>query len=334
MMTTAFVTLLLAAVAAGWAVTYRLSCLRKQRLESVVHELAVARDELRECSIRKNNAHAEIRSLKTTIERLTGNHGPDSIGWLKDALRHARDLTAQMEARATETIEALKKHVVERGEQTERALAQLHQCKEELGQARRASVESSAKALAHVAELDSKLKTADYNRAQMAKKVDAQHEEIRYLNDRIKVVEGELQASQVAHADAHQGKKVTEEGLVNLHRLVSSKDAEIEALVNQRGFLAQELRGAVNDRDWALDRVGKLESAVVKHRDARGHARCFKNDLELYAAVNPDWPVVDPCGEQSLPELMAGCAAYWLGQIGLENLVPDKMEVDKREVMS
>lgn len=72
-----------------------------------------------------------------------------------------------------------------------------------------------------------------------------------------------------------------------------------------------DLLGMVAERDRLIaktgDRVWVLERAIRKHRDARGHDRCWENDKDLYNALGEDIP------ERSFPpfeEAMSRCREY------------------------
>ena len=56
-------------------------------------------------------------------------------------------------------------------------------------------------------------------------------------------------------------------------------------------------------------RIKELEDAIRKHRDARGHDRCWENDLELYAHLkDKKLPVLE------LPphdEFISKCEEYY-----------------------
>ena len=71
--------------------------------------------------------------------------------------------------------------------------------------------------------------------------------------------------------------------------------------------------GLVERKDWCEGQRRKLHEAIVKHRSAYGHDRCWLNDLELYKAsgMYQDEPKLPP-----LPEFMEHCAAYYQGQCG------------------
>ena len=54
-----------------------------------------------------------------------------------------------------------------------------------------------------------------------------------------------------------------------------------------------------------------IREAVRRHRDAKGHDRCWMNDHELYRTVLPDEPIPDP----QLPmrdEFDQGCQLHWI----------------------
>lgn len=60
-----------------------------------------------------------------------------------------------------------------------------------------------------------------------------------------------------------------------------------------------------------LHRVQELEAAIRKHRDQKGHDRCWLNDLELYGVLG------EPVGEPCLPptdEFLSRCREYEMGQ--------------------
>ena len=60
--------------------------------------------------------------------------------------------------------------------------------------------------------------------------------------------------------------------------------------------------------------VAPLQAAIRKHRDARGHDRCFENDRELYRVLGeavPASPALPP-----REEFHAGCAGYYKEQSG------------------
>lgn len=59
--------------------------------------------------------------------------------------------------------------------------------------------------------------------------------------------------------------------------------------------------------------ITKLEAAIRKHRDAKGHDRCWENDLELYRVLGeplPESPVLPP-----KEEFIANCNAYYDQQV-------------------
>lgn len=72
--------------------------------------------------------------------------------------------------------------------------------------------------------------------------------------------------------------------------------------------------------DTNMDRITALESAIRKHHDARGHDRCFENDLDLYKflpeykdKISPELP--------SREEFLQGCSKYYDEQIGKNDLL-------------
>lgn len=63
-----------------------------------------------------------------------------------------------------------------------------------------------------------------------------------------------------------------------------------------------------------MDRITQLEEAIRKHRDAKGHDRCFENDLELYKllpeGLSEDYTTKLPSKE----EFLEGCSNYYQSQ--------------------
>lgn len=58
-------------------------------------------------------------------------------------------------------------------------------------------------------------------------------------------------------------------------------------------------------------RNDELKTAIRKHRDAKGHDRCWENDLELYKVLG------EPLPQQELPpmaEFKQRCHEYMCGQ--------------------
>jgi len=53
-----------------------------------------------------------------------------------------------------------------------------------------------------------------------------------------------------------------------------------------------------------------LENAVFDHMNAKGHDRCWLNDLALYKVVKPEVDTMD-FKLPELPEFMNHCALYW-----------------------
>lgn len=60
----------------------------------------------------------------------------------------------------------------------------------------------------------------------------------------------------------------------------------------------------------AQKRVAELEMAITVHMKAKGHDRCWLNDLELYRVIDPKFDKMRlalPC----LPEFLHNCSVYW-----------------------
>jgi hypothetical protein len=61
--------------------------------------------------------------------------------------------------------------------------------------------------------------------------------------------------------------------------------------------------------DSLVSEIVRLRNGIRKHRDAKGHARCWEDDRELYALL-PEGNL----GDQTLPpreEFLAGCHRYY-----------------------
>ncbi len=59
----------------------------------------------------------------------------------------------------------------------------------------------------------------------------------------------------------------------------------------------------------AKQKLQKIRNAVRRHRDAKGNARCWHNDLQLYEKALPE---AKPAGKMDLPEsvLLKNCRRY------------------------
>lgn len=71
-----------------------------------------------------------------------------------------------------------------------------------------------------------------------------------------------------------------------------------------------KLKEVREEKKLAECRITALEDAIKEHMHAKGHNRCWLNDLELYQVVNPNpdkMKLALPC----LPEFMHNCAVYW-----------------------
>lgn len=62
-----------------------------------------------------------------------------------------------------------------------------------------------------------------------------------------------------------------------------------------------------------LQRIQNLEEAIRKHRDAKGHDRCWLNDKELYKVL-PETSPSEPELPPTKAEFMEGCRKYCDGQ--------------------
>lgn len=66
---------------------------------------------------------------------------------------------------------------------------------------------------------------------------------------------------------------------------------------------------------WLLQLVQanqRLKDAIRKHRDARGHDRCWENDQELYALLGEGVPTSPELPPRE--EFMEGCSRYYADQ--------------------
>lgn len=73
-----------------------------------------------------------------------------------------------------------------------------------------------------------------------------------------------------------------------------------------RSWKAARTQEVIDERK----RADVLTAGICKHMNAKGHDRCWLNDLELYRLVDPSVSsekMALPC----LPEFMHNCAAYW-----------------------
>lgn len=73
---------------------------------------------------------------------------------------------------------------------------------------------------------------------------------------------------------------------------------------------AKDNKYAENRQNYAKFEFQKLFLGIRKHMDAKGHDRCWLNDLELYQLVDPKYDRMRmelPC----LPEFLNNCCIYW-----------------------
>lgn len=101
---------------------------------------------------------------------------------------------------------------------------------------------------------------------------------------------------------------ISELGLAMLLVKLCGKDPQFIELIRKILIEAKPVKGPLDTID-DLHRITYLETAIRKHRDARGHDRCWENDQELYRALPetvPDSPQLPP-----EPEFMANCKLYY-----------------------
>lgn len=79
--------------------------------------------------------------------------------------------------------------------------------------------------------------------------------------------------------------------------------------VSSEPVLKPTLEIIMNEEDWrAYERIHELETAIRKHRDAKGHDRCWLDDIELYKVLGEESP------DLSLPpkdEFLRECEKYY-----------------------
>jgi hypothetical protein len=98
--------------------------------------------------------------------------------------------------------------------------------------------------------------------------------------------------------------------------LLSVGEYHVAEMIKRRGLqdmLCTEKAKRVQDnyaKDCLAERVRALEDAIKKHMHAKGHDRCWLNDLELYRVLDPEFDKMRlelPC----LPEFIHNCTVYW-----------------------
>jgi hypothetical protein len=70
------------------------------------------------------------------------------------------------------------------------------------------------------------------------------------------------------------------------------------------------IRDAVRSLEHMVEEVRRLRNGIRKHRDAKGHDRCWQNNLELYALLPDTTPGNLPGPLPPWPEFVARCEAY------------------------
>lgn len=89
-----------------------------------------------------------------------------------------------------------------------------------------------------------------------------------------------------------------------------SADAKMMTM-RQELNAAQALARSVEIEVDREKRIKELETGIAAHRAAKGHDRCWENDLKLYQLVGG---TIDENVMPPLPEFMHNCAAYYQGQ--------------------
>lgn len=72
----------------------------------------------------------------------------------------------------------------------------------------------------------------------------------------------------------------------------------------------EESKSQVKARDDARAKLAELKMAIREHQEAKGHNRCWLDDLELYKKIDPGSDKMN-LGLPALPEFIHNCAVYW-----------------------
>lgn len=105
-------------------------------------------------------------------------------------------------------------------------------------------------------------------------------------------------------------------------------EPEDQSLFRDLSVMVDELNTLAASLEKHANRASHLEMAIRKHRNARGHDRCWENDLELYAALgdglstSPELPTRE--------EFLSRCKEYYEQQrVGMVAKVPSKTPANK-----
>lgn len=97
--------------------------------------------------------------------------------------------------------------------------------------------------------------------------------------------------------------------LIGIVWLVNVLKARDEAESELKGF--KTMYYTESDKlEKSQKRVAELEQAITIHMRAKGHDRCWINDLELYRVIDSKFDKMRlalPC----LPEFLHNCSVYW-----------------------
>jgi hypothetical protein len=113
------------------------------------------------------------------------------------------------------------------------------------------------------------------------------------------------------------------------HELLEPRERMIFSLIQERDNLREKFRLAQQQaanlnqdlgemerlRNQAMAERDALRAAIRAHRDARGHDRCWENDVALYRVLGE--PVPDGPGLPSHGEFIMKCEEYFAGQCKL-----------------
>jgi len=87
-------------------------------------------------------------------------------------------------------------------------------------------------------------------------------------------------------------------------------EGEIVGWANRLSIeMATSMRRKLEREQYRLE-VAKLREAIRKHMSERGHNRCWLDDLELYAVLDPKFDKMN-LQLPPLPEFIHNCCVFW-----------------------